>query len=90
MCRQHSEKPNLFFTVAPAEWKFPLHRGMLGDARDSQQLAEEQTILTIHMYHTLVEVIEGFLLKKGMCQGNVGIEDVIDYSLRFEFQGRGT
>eukprot|EP00972_Heterocapsa_arctica_P085700 12628513-Heterocapsa_arctica.AAC.1 len=30
MCRQHEETPNLFFTVAPAEWKFPTHRAMSG------------------------------------------------------------
>eukprot|EP00973_Karenia_brevis_P071637 9955386-Karenia_brevis.AAC.1 len=48
MCRQHGEKPNLFFTVAPAEWKFPLHEGMLGDAKESQRLEDEQTVLTLH------------------------------------------
>eukprot|EP00973_Karenia_brevis_P026025 3590626-Karenia_brevis.AAC.1 len=48
MCRQHGEKPNLFFTVAPAEWKFPLHEGLLGDAKASKELGSEQTILTLH------------------------------------------
>eukprot|EP00973_Karenia_brevis_P069305 9636660-Karenia_brevis.AAC.1 len=42
------------------------------------------------MYHTLVEVIEGLLLKKKVSQADTGIQDVKDYSLRFEFQGRGT
>ena len=53
MCRQHGEKPNLFFTVAPAEWKFPLHQGMLQGHRDNESLSDAQFVLTLHMYNDI-------------------------------------
>ena len=90
MCRQHAEKPNLFFTVAPAEWKFPIHEGMLAGPKGNASLEDVQTMLALHMYHVLVEVIENLLLKKELCAGDAGIENVFDYSIRFEFQDRGT
>ena len=90
MCRQQNEKPNLFFTVSPAEWKFPIHEGMLAEAKRNKSLEDAQTVLALHMYHVLVEIIENLLFKKGLCNEETGIDDVYDYSIRFEFQDRGT
>jgi hypothetical protein len=41
--------PNLFITVAPAEWKFPLHLPTLGGAKDARELSNVQGILTLRM-----------------------------------------
>ena len=49
-CRQLDRLPNLFITVAPAEWKFPLHLPTLGGAKDAGELSKVQGILTLHMH----------------------------------------
>ena len=42
-------------TVAPAEWKSPLHECLFKPWSSNRKLSDVQGLLTIHMYHTLVE-----------------------------------
>ena len=89
VCRQRG-MPNLFFTIAPAEWKFPLHEGMFGHCGAPAELEKVQTTLALHMRHVLKEVVEQCVLNRaGACRAP-GVASVLEYSLRFEFQGRGT
>lgn len=91
MCRRHGRKPNLFFTVAPAEWTFPIHETILRDYKDAGKLSDTQAALTLHMYHVLIELIETDLLKKGVRDASsTGIKEILDYSIHIEYQGRGT
>jgi hypothetical protein len=78
--------PNLFITIAPAEWKFLLHNDVLGAYLGGDRLPEVQGPLTQHIHNVLVKVFSK-LLAKG---GNEYFELVLDYALRVEFQGRGT
>ena len=94
MCRQHGDMPNLFFTVAPAEWKYPTHCAMPGwrkqHAQGPDSLSGGQVIMALHMYHTLDEIIRSLLTERDICRQRIGIADVHDFCLRFEYQGRGT
>ena len=90
MCRQHDRMPNIFFTVAPAEWKFPLHDGVFGNFVDAGRLSDVQSLLTMHVYHCMAELISTTLLGKSANPQKTGIEETSDYSMRFEFQDRGT
>ena len=88
MCRQKG-MPNLFFTVAPAEWAFPLHDGMFGSNKHAA-LGKSQAVVAMHMRHVLQEMISQCVLNQdGPCRAP-GIEQVREHSLRYEFQGRGT
>ena len=64
ICRQRG-LPNLFWTVAPAEWKFPLHEGMFYGHKKMGTLEDRIALLTVHMYHVLSELIEEVILPKG-------------------------
>ena len=61
MCRQRG-LPNLFFTIAPAEWGFPYHEGMFDEKVKDKKLSECQALFTVHMYHVLTELIEKLVL----------------------------
>ena len=89
VCRQRG-KPNLFFTVAPAEWKFPIHQGMLQRIKQDgdKAMTNAQAIMTLHMYHCMSEIVE--LLANEGFREETGIKKINEYSMRFEFQGRGT
>ena len=91
VCRQRG-KPNLFFTVAPAEWKFPVHEGMLHRVRQagSKAMTDAQSIMTLHMYNCFVQFVERVLVEGAASNHETGIDKINEYSLRFEFQGRGT
>ena len=52
-------------------------------------MTDAQTIMTLHMYHSIVEIVQNLLKDNGICV-DTGIEKVYDYAMRFEFQGRGT
>ncbi|CAK0848165.1 unnamed protein product, partial [Prorocentrum cordatum] len=96
--------PNLYFTMAPAEWKALLHEGLLGWGQRADNLSEGQAALTLHLHHILGTLIRDVILRKGAPtdeEGNFrdayfekrhacGIDEVFDYCLRFEFQSRGT
>lgn len=87
MCRQMDAMPNLFFTVAPAEWKFPLPEALLG-LLPGKALSERHALLTRHVYHCLLELLRHCFLDT--VRAKVGVEEVHEYALRFEFQDRGT
>lgn len=89
VCRQRRSFPNVFFTVAPAEWTFPLHDQVLGWARGAKRLSETQATLTYHIYNVIVAILEQLLGDTARLQ-SVGIAAVAEYSMRFEFQNRGT
>ena len=82
--------PNLFFTVAPAEWSFPAHYGLLQAAAAKDKLSSCQATLTVHLHHCIAAVLEHALLKDGRNLQQCGLEKVHEYVLRFEFQKRGT
>ena len=78
--------PSIFFTVAPAEWRYLLHEGMFEEG----PLADQQQKITLHLYHTLQTLLEFHILKNGDSLGRIGIAKIRQWSFRFEFQSRGT
>ena len=94
ICRQEWERianmsqalPSIFFTVAPAEWRYVLPDGMFFE----DSLTEQQDMITLHLYHTLQTLLEVHLLKHGQNLTQIGIAKVRQWSFRFEFQSRGT
>ena len=78
--------PSVFFTVAPAEWTFPLHEGVFLE----ESLSKQQTIVTRHMHHVLDVLLHEYLLKEGPHREQVGIASIRQWSFRYEFQSRGT
>ena len=83
ICRQHDEMPNLFFTVAPAEWKYPTHCAMPGWRKAQGQqgpdsLSGGQVTMALHMYHCLDEILQRLFTEREICRRAVGIEDVRD------------
>ena len=91
ICRQMSGFPNLFFTVAPAEWQFPLHWGVLGaEAEQQASLSEAQSVLTIHIHNYISAVLDECLFRQGSQMAACGLSEVLHYVYRFEFQSRGT
>ena len=85
MCRLRGSFPNLFVTVAPAEWTFPLHVFLL----DKTRLSDAQFLLTRHLYHVLVQGLER-LLGNLVPTATTGIACCHEWCMRFEFQKRGT
>ena len=94
ICRQESETtnniedglPSIFFTVAPAEWKYILQKTLFLDG----SLTDQQDLLTLHLYQTLENLLEVHLFKEGISLERIGIAGIRQWSLRFEFQARGT
>ena len=85
--------PNLFYTISPAEWKYQHHRGVQGRRVADESLSSGHVVTTLHIYNTLVELMEKMVLKLGdppQAMKDMGIEEVYEFSYRFEFQGRGT
>ena len=76
--------PNLFLTIAPAEWKAPLHSAIFARYVDSRRLDDVQGLLTLDLYHAFTAIIEDVF------QAGRFFKAVRGRSLRFEFQGRGT
>ena len=62
ICRQQGRLPELFFTLAPAEWKFQLHEGALPPAKDSE-LSKHQPLLTLHMYNSMQALLRRLLFE---------------------------
>ncbi len=94
ICRQEYEKsedmvkalPNVFFTVAPAEWKYLLPKGLFHE----DSLSNQQLLLTLHLHNTLAGLLEAHILKDGFSLAQIGLARVRQWSMRFEFQARGT
>ena len=57
VCRVHG-LPNLFLTIAPAEWKFPLHAELFDGYAAAGRLTEVQGLLTLHLNHVLDEMLK--------------------------------
>jgi hypothetical protein len=80
---QHSyTHPNVFITIAPAEWKYmsqaPFFKKYTG-------IDEAQPSLTLHIYHTVVKVLKDVLLVR-----NRFFSRVFEHCIRIEFQSRCT
>ena len=78
--------PSVFFTVAPAEWRYTLHDGLFQEG----SLTDQQQKITLHLYYTLQTLLEFHIFKDGESLRKIGIERVRQWSFRFEFQSRGT
>ena len=89
VCRQAGRFPNLFFTIAPAEWRFPLHAGMFSK-EDQEDLSQCQAWLTMHMHNCIAAVLDAVLWKNKAQADELGIAEIEHYTYQFEFQGRGT
>eukprot|EP00971_Amphidinium_carterae_P138080 2736483-Amphidinium_carterae.1 len=90
MCRQQSALPNIFFTIAPAEWTYPLHTSMLHVSSKSD-LSTMQSILTLHVHNTISALLDEHLLGKSpRSLSRCGLKKVHNWCMRFEFQDRGT
>ena len=76
---------NVFLTVAIAEWAFPLHPHLF----DGISLTDTQLLFTRHAYHCLCQVLEKLLTNQFSPQ-TTGVTVFHEYTLRFEFQRRGT
>ena len=85
ICRRKKTFPTLFFTIAPAEWTFPLHAMLFPDT----DLSGNQLLFTVHAYHCLCQVLERLLTNQFPMDGT-GVHTFGDYTYRFEFQARGT
>ena len=89
ICRQAKKMPELFFTLAPAEWKFPLHQGAL-PAADPKELSRQQILLTEHIHNVLQALIRKLVTEDGDALAACGIAKIEHWVMRFEFQKRGT
>jgi hypothetical protein len=89
ICRQTKRLPELFFTLAPAEWKFPLHEGMFPPS-PGEKLTSQQAVLTLHLYNSMQAVLRKLVFENGEALRSCGITRVVHWCMRFEFQKRGT
>lgn len=95
MCRQMRGLPNLFLTIAPAEWRVQHHRGLQHWRKVHNKLSEGAPLMTLHLHRTIGEFLAKVLLRRGARDESdpgrkAGLEEVFEYSLRYEFQDRGT
>ena len=82
--------PNVFITIAPAEWLFPLFAPIFHgykhpvEHKHPRDLSEVQGLLTLHIYNVLSSVMALLL------GPNDYFSRVFEHMLRVEFQDRGT
>jgi len=82
--------PNVFITVAPGEWIFPIHNPLFHRWKhpmgfdNPRDLSHVVGPLTLHIYNVLMTVM------RSLFQENEFFERVYEYVIRVEFQGRGT
>ena len=82
--------PNVFITIAPGEWVFPLHEGIFGNFKrpvghsNCADLEHCAGLLVLHLYNVLTSAF-AHLLKP-----NDFFDEVFEHVIRIEFQGRGT
>jgi hypothetical protein len=89
ICRQTKRLPELFFTLAPAEWKFPVLVGLFPPSR-GEKLTSQQAFLTLHLYNSMQAVLRKLVFENGEALRACGIARVVHWCMRFEFQKRGT
>ena len=75
--------PNVFITIAPAEWRFPLPYFLLSYYMN---YAAGCYLIAIHMYLAVQRIIQYFLCSKF---GNKWFK-VYEYAIKTEYQCRGT
>ena len=83
--------PNVFITIAPAEWEFPLHiplfhawKKPVDFPTNPRDLSDVQGPLTLHIYNVLMAVVTQLL------GSDEFFDKVWEHVIRGEFQGRGT
>ena len=82
--------PNVFITIAPAEWRFPLHYELFQFWKHPEayqhprDLSRVQGLLTMHLHNVLTAVLPGVLKDKEW------FDEVYEYVIRVELQERGT
>ena len=76
--------PNAFITVTVNEWDFPFHSSITARFK-SLEMAAFQGHMTLDIYRVLIETMKGLLVS-----GNDFFDEVYDYCIRVELQGRGT
>ena len=89
--RRMLRHPNVFLTIAPGEWTFPLNSMFCAwksnmNHKNPGELSHMTGLLALHIYHVLKAMMTE-LLGAG---GKDFFECVFHYLLRVEFQGRGT
>ena len=77
--------PNLFITIAPGEWRFPMH-GALLQAYVKDRSMDAGALASIHMYNSIVETIQALLME----QNSQWFNHVYHHLIRLEYQDRGT
>ena len=75
--------PNVFITVAPGEWLFPSHWGVLGRYL-GDRIPRSAGLLVLHLYHVILTVLHEYLVESEVFWFH---EDSL---FRIEYQGRGT
>ena len=67
LCRQMGEFPNLFFTLAPAEWNFEWHRALFREEEGDgiEAITARQATFAIHMHHVIGSILQEIGLKQG-------------------------
>ena len=76
--------PNVFITVTMNEWDFPFHSYIAARFK-GLQMTDFQGPMTLDIYRILIETMQGLL-----ASGNDFFDEVHDYCIRVEFQGRCT
>ena len=66
------------------EWQFPFHSSIYARFK-GKQIVDSQGPMTLDLYRKLVETMKGLLVSD-----NEFFDEVYDYCIRIEFQGRGT
>ncbi|CAE7574509.1 UBP25, partial [Symbiodinium sp. KB8] len=92
VCRREHEKtndfgktfPNIFFTIAPAEWRYLLPEGLILEG----SLSDQQDLITLHLHHTMRVLLELQLINHPDNLKSIGIASINHWSFRFEFQSR--
>ena len=81
--------PSIFLTIAPSEWNFPIHRGMLEWCAKAKLLSNSHSLLTLHIYNALTSVLQA-VFKDQVLLDDWGIKTIFEFAIRIEFQKRGT
>ena len=82
--------PNLFLTIAPCEWKFPLLYSLFEQYKFPENepkliaLSELGGPLALHLYNVLMSVMSRLIGSTEFWRS------ILNYVIRVEFQGRGT
>ena len=83
-CDTSLEFPNLFVTIAPAEWKFPMHCSAQAYYPDRGH--DMAAFSAIHMYQLVRDTMEAMLNESN----SRWFTKVFHYIIRLEYQQRGT